>query len=171
LLKSLRALCLVVTMQYFHAPSDVALIGAVQRAEIDTVKTLLRDCSASITSRDDKGYTALHWAAYIDNVQILDALIEAENDLLWTAMTHNGQTVLHIACSNASLRCIARILELLRESTQQQGYIDIANKYKETALHVAASTNRVDIVQQLLEVGQANPYLLDQWQRTPRKVI
>lgn len=160
-------------MQYLHAPSDIALISAVQRAEIDVVKRLLIEDKDCINCADEKGYTAYHWAAYIDDVTILDAIYDADHDAMWRSKTLKDQTVLHIACSNASMTCIKRIVELVGGSKEPSpaGYIDRRNKHLETALHLAAGTNRVDIVQILLEVGRADPYLLDQWNRTPRKVL
>jgi ankyrin repeat protein len=159
-------------MQYFHAQSNVSLIAAVQSGDLEAVESCLGDDPSSAGHCDEKGYTAFHWAAYIDDVRILDALNKAMEGLWLHQKTHKAQTVLHIACSNSSVGSVRWVLQHLpthAETASFASYINETNKHKETALHISAGCNRGDIVQLLLE-GGADPYIQDQWGRTPRKV-
>ena len=160
-------------MQYFHAPSCITIIDAVQRGDHQEVARILSDKPESVLDKDDKGYSSFHWAAYIDNANILDMLYAINPEALVLARTKKNQTVLHIACSNGCVQITSRVISLLKTSLSTSNlseYVDVSNTYKETALHIAAGTNRIDIVEILLSVG-ADVYAKDQWNRTPRKVI
>src|SRR5579883_2925795 len=75
------------------------LIQAV-KSQDDAAARLLLEHHADVNARQGDGATALHWAAYHDDLAMADALIragarvDAANDL--------GATPLHLACNNRS---------------------------------------------------------------------
>ena len=156
-------------MQYFHAPSTIGIIDAVQRGDLESVQRIINLNQSCLDLVDDKGYSCFHWAVYIDDVRILDLLISKHPMKIWNMYTQKKQSVLHIACSNSSLNSVRAIVAHLKQHGPKHDYINESNLYKETSLHVAAGTNRADIVQMLLSAG-ADPYLQDKWGRTARKV-
>src|SRR5439155_8878866 len=92
------------------APLDLRLIEAVKNADVDAVRTLLKERPPKIdvNAAPGDGATALHWAAHRDDLTIADLLIRAgahpnaANDL--------GATPLHLACTNRSAAMVERLL-------------------------------------------------------------
>src|SRR5947208_11198943 len=92
------------------APVDLRLIEAVKNADVDAVRTLLKERPPKIdvNAAPGDGATALHWAAHRDDLTIADLLIRAgarpnaANDL--------GATPLHLACTNRSAAMVERLL-------------------------------------------------------------
>lgn len=86
---------------------DVDLIQAVKNQDRAAARALL-DHHADVNAQQGDGATALHWAAYHDDLIIADALIragarvDAANDL--------GATPLHLACTNRSGAMVDRLL-------------------------------------------------------------
>jgi ankyrin repeat protein len=83
------------------------LIQAV-KSQDDAAARLLLEHHADVNARQGDGATALHWAAYHDDLAMADALIhagarvDAANDL--------GATPLHLACNNRSAAMVDRLL-------------------------------------------------------------
>jgi len=155
--------------KYYHTPSDIDIINAAQSRDVARIKSIRLNNADVVTRCDEKGYTAFHWAAYSDDVEVLDALTEDNYKYFWECLTLKGQTSLHIACANGSIRIARRIIEIIATNTSYATHIDDQNTYKETALHIAAGANNAEIVRILMEAG-ANTYILDQWSRTARRV-
>jgi uncharacterized protein len=86
---------------------DLGLIEAVKNQDNASARLLLQH-HADVNARQGDGATALHWAAYRDDMPIADALIragarvDAANDL--------GATPLHLACNNRSAAMVGRLL-------------------------------------------------------------
>ncbi len=93
-------LCLAVS-------SDLRLIQAVKRQNVESVRVLLKQ-HVDVNAAQGDGTTALHWAADLDNLAIADLLIRAgarsnaANDL--------GATPLYLACGNRSVSMVDRLL-------------------------------------------------------------
>ena len=155
--------------KFFHAPSNIDIINAAQTSDVSRVKSIRVTDNTLLLQSDEKGYTAFHWAAYSDDIEVFDALSEDNHNYLWSCLTHKGMNSLHIACSNNSLRVARRIIEIIQSNPLHQHHIDAVNTYKETALHLAAAANNADIVTLLVESG-CNTLSLDQWSRTARRV-
>jgi uncharacterized protein len=87
---------------------DLRLIDAVKAQDESSVRALLKQ-HADVNAQQGDGATALHWAAYLDNLTIADLLIktgarvDAANDL--------GSTPLHLACTNRSAAMVDRLLD------------------------------------------------------------
>jgi ankyrin repeat protein len=89
------------------ATPDLRLIQAVKSNDGAAARVLLEN-HADVNARQGDGTTALHWAAYYDDLTMADALIragaraDAANDL--------GATPLHLACTNRSGAMVDRLL-------------------------------------------------------------
>src|SRR5262245_48209863 len=75
----------------FSFTAEVSLIDAVKQKDVATVRTLLQK-RVDVNAPEGDGATALHWAAYRSDVQMVDLLIGAgakvnqANDLKITAL-------------------------------------------------------------------------------------
>ena len=91
----------------FAAAPDLRIIQAVRSQDASSVRALIEH-HADVNARQGDGTTALHWAAYNDDLAMADALIragarvDAANDL--------GSTPLHLACNNRSAAMVDRLL-------------------------------------------------------------
>ena len=80
------------------AASDIA--DAVRRGDKEAVRTLVA-AKADVNAPQGDGMTALHWAAYNDDVEIAESLIRAGAGV--QAVTRNGAlTPLLVAATNGS---------------------------------------------------------------------
>src|SRR5215475_6689579 len=89
------------------ATADLRLIQAVKNQDDASARALLAQ-HADVNAQQGDGATALHWAAYRDDLAMADALIHAgarvdtANDL--------GATPLHLACTNRNAAMVDRLL-------------------------------------------------------------
>jgi ankyrin repeat protein len=122
---------------------DLRLIDAARHADGSTVRALLQQ-RADVTAAEGDGTTALHWAAYRDNLEIADLLIRAGARV--NAANDLGATPLWAACENGSAAMVRRLL-------QAGGNPNMALASGETPLMTAARTGNVEVVRQLLAKG------------------
>lgn len=136
-------LCLSTAMRGGAAERDLRLIQAVRRADEPAVRALLKQ-GVDINARAGDGATALHWAAYQDNLALTDLLIrtgaavDAANDL--------GVTPLWIASRNANVAILTRLLDA-------GAHPDVAPPGDGTPLMVAARRGSTEGVKILLAHG------------------
>ncbi len=125
------------------AGADAPLADAVQRQDLAAVGDLLRT-STDVNARQVDGMTALHWAAYHDDVELVTRLAAAGADV--RAANRYGVTPLSLAAENANVAMVERLLEAGADpNTTLPG--------GETVLMTAARTGRVGAVRALLEAG------------------
>lgn len=123
--------------------TDAPLADAVQRADRAAVGQLLRR-SAAVNQAQPDGTTALHWAIYHDDLELVNLLLGAGADV--HAVNRYGVTALSLACTNGNGAIVRRLLEAGADpNTTLPG--------GETALMTCARTGRVEAVQALLEAG------------------
>lgn len=97
----------ILMAQGLAAAPDLRLLQAVKEQDDEAARALLKR-HADVNAQQGDGSTALHWAAYRDDLAIADALIRAgahvdtPNDL--------GATPLHLACNNRSAAMVERLL-------------------------------------------------------------
>ena len=133
--------------------NDGSLIDAVEARDAEAVEALLR-ASADVNAAAADGATALHWAAYHDELPLADLLLRAGADV--DAANDYGVTPLALACDNGSAGMAARLLEAGAEP-------DAARSTGETPLMTCARTGNVAAVRALLDAG-ANPSAAETWQ-------
>jgi ankyrin repeat protein len=155
-------------MKYYHASSTLKIIDAAQSGDAAVVTALLSGDPDLISTSDERGYTAGHWASYSDDISVLDVAIAANEQVVWEVRTSKGQTCLHIACMCGSQRVVRRMLELSREGLIKYS-LNGVNNDQETALHLAAAANHADLVGLLLGAG-VDAALQDRWGRTAAEV-
>ena len=86
---------------------DVPLIAAVKTEDPAAVAAVLGQ-GADVDSAQPDGATALHWAAFRDNLEIADLLIDAGADV--RAVNELGATALWLAADNGSAPMVERLL-------------------------------------------------------------
>lgn len=126
------------------AGGDTRLADAVKKADRAAVRALLKQ-GVDVNAPHGDGATALHWAAYRNDLETADLLIRAgaavntANDL--------GATPLWVACSNGGgAAIIGRLLEAGADP-------NTALRSGETPLMTASRTGNVDGVKALLAHG------------------
>lgn len=103
----LRAYCILTVAFAAASAADLRLIDAVRSGDQTAVRRLVGQ-HVDVNATEGDGSSALHFAAYADNLPIADVLIragarvDAANDL--------GSTPLHLACDNASAAMVDRLL-------------------------------------------------------------
>ena len=119
------------------------LMEAVRSGDTAVVRALVEQ-GVDVTTPEGDGATALHWAAYADDVETADLLIragagvDATNDL--------GVTPLWVAGTNGSAEMVARLLEAGANP-------NIAPATGGTPLMRAVRTGNADAVEALLTAG------------------
>jgi ankyrin repeat protein len=125
------------------APLDVPLADAAEKADWQRVRTLLKE-RPDVNAAQADGMTALHWAAYHDDLEIAKLLIAARANA--KAENRYGVTPLSLACTNGDADLVRMLLAAGADpNTKLRG--------DETALMTASRTGRVGAVQALLDAG------------------
>ncbi len=136
-------IALFATVATVSAATDAPLAEAVQRMDQAAIRTLLaKRIDVNVAQPD--GTTALHWATYNDNVELVGRLLAAGANAL--AANRYGVTPLSLACVNGNAAIITRFLDAGADAnaTLPGG---------ETMLMTAARTGKVDAVRVLLTRG------------------
>ena len=141
--------CLVVTLFGTVPPgawaADAPLADAVQRLDRVTIRSLLEhDQSVDVNATQADGMTALHWAAYHDDLELVEQLVGTGAAVL--VANRYGVTPLSLACTNGNVAMVERLLAAGADpNTSLPG--------GETVLMTAARTGRVGAVEALLAQG------------------
>jgi len=125
------------------AGPDTALVDAAKAGHTQEVRTLLRGGQRPNVAAAD-GTTALHWAAYREDVALVDLLLGAGADV--TIANRYGATPLSLACANGNAAVIERLLKAGADG-------NAVSAGGETALMTASRTGSVAAVRLLLAHG------------------
>ena len=127
------------------AASNDALLDAVRSQDVAQVRSLLEQ-GASVSAQEPDGSTALHIAAWNDNLEIAGLIIAAGAEV--EAKTRYNVTPLSLACTSGSAAMIERLLEAGADpnGTSEEG---------QTALMTVSLSGREDAVRLLLKRGAA----------------
>ena len=126
-------------------PPDLRLLNAVRETDRGAVRVLLQE-GADVNAAQPDGATALHWAAYLDDLKTTRLLIDAGAAV--DAANELGATPLYLACENGNPALVRALLEAgaSPDATLPSG---------ETALMTAARTGSAGAVAALLAHGAA----------------
>jgi len=126
------------------ASTDTRIVDAAMRGDKDAVRTLIKQKVDVNAARGD-GSTALHWAAYNDDVDLVKLLLASGAN--FKAVTREGAiTPLFMACTNGDPAMIEEFLKAGADANSQK-----ANGT--TALMMASTSGNVDSVLTLLNHG------------------
>ncbi len=122
---------------------DLRLIDAVRDGDRRVVRALLEE-PVDVNARQPDGATALHWAAYLDDLDTAQLLIAA--GAVADASNELGATPLYLACENGSAALVRMLLAAgaTAEAVLPSG---------ETALMTASRTGSIGAVEALLAHG------------------
>ena len=123
--------------------SELRLIDAVRLQDAGEVRRLLEG-SVDVNAAQADGATALHWAAYFDDLEIARLLVEAGADA-GAANTH-GVVPLALACTNANAEMVDLLLAAGADAAA-------AVNTGETVLMGCARTGSAEAVAALLDNG------------------
>ena len=123
--------------------SESPLADALQRQDISSAGEILRH-GVDVNARQADGMTALHWAVYHDNEEIVDRLLTA--GAFVDVQNRYGVTPLSVACQNGNGEIVETLLEVGADP-------NVESPGGETALMTAARTGKLRPVQALLAHG------------------
>jgi ankyrin repeat protein len=126
-----------------RAAGDLRLVEAVKKQNKEAVRTLLAE-KVDVNATEGDGATALHWAAYQDDLDSAEMLLHAGANA--GAANEYGVTPLSLACTNANAAMVEKLLAAGVDAKT-------ALKTGETALMTCARTGSEDAVLALLGRG------------------
>jgi ankyrin repeat protein len=123
------------------APADTRLADAAMQGDNDSVRSLLKQ-KVDVNAPQGDGSTALHWAAYRDDLEMVKLLLAAGANV--RATTREGAiTPLLMACQNGS----AAMIETLLKAGSDANAVKTNGT---TPLMMAAASGNADAVKMLL---------------------
>jgi ankyrin repeat protein len=135
---------LMVGMIAFAASSDTRLADAAQRGDRAAVRSLIAK-KVDVNAAQGDGTTALHWAAFNDDLETAKLLLIAGANI--KAATRDGAiTPLFMACHNGSAPMIGLLLKAGADANS-------ASETGTTALMMAASAGNPEALKALLAHG------------------
>ena len=136
---------------------------AAQTNDIDTITARVEQNPASASKLDAYGYSALHYAAQHNHLQIVELLLTKGCSVDGNSC---GATPLHRAAYAGSTDAC----RLLLKAHADVNVMDTSFSDNATPLHKAYSGGHVEIVNLLLQHG-ANPTLLDAQGKCPEQLL
>jgi ankyrin repeat protein len=139
------ALVLLATCSTNASASDARLADAAERMDRAAIRTLLKD-RVDVNASQVDGMTALHWAAYHDDLETVELLVRSGANV--NAGNRYGVTPLSLACTNGNGSMIELLLEAKADpSAPLPG--------GETPLMTASRVGSIAAVKALLAAGAA----------------
>lgn len=133
-------------------PTDDQMLGAASEADLELVKSLL-DAGGNPNAADDEGWTALMWAAQLNETAIASSLIDAGAQLNVIEQSYE-ETALTIALYNESIEMVALLLE-------EGANPNLQDSTGWTPLMTAAKNGDIEGAELLLKAG-ADPLKVDE---------
>jgi ankyrin repeat protein len=147
-----RAIVALCGSAAFLFGTDTRVVDAAKARDKAAIAALVRQ-KADVNSPAADGGTALHWAAYSDDVEMAALLIREGANA--QAANRNGVTPLVLACTNGSAAMIDLLLKAKADPNTTAGE-------GESALMTAARSGNRAAVKLLLAAG-ANPNAKETW--------
>jgi len=107
----------------------------------------LRRAQGGISSRDSRGYTALHYASLNGHKDVVQLLLSYEASC--NSVDEAGSSPLHLAAWAGN----GEVVRILLETGPSIPNVNLTNGDKETALHCASQYGHLDAVKLLLDAG------------------
>jgi ankyrin repeat protein len=126
------------------AAGDTRLSEAAMQGNSDVVRSLLNQ-KVDVDAAQGDGTTALHWAAFRDDLEMVKLLLAAGANVK-AATREGGITPLFMACTNGNAAIIGAMLHAGADA-------NAVNANGTTALMTAAASGSVDAVKVLLDGG------------------
>jgi ankyrin repeat protein len=124
------------------AGSDTRLADAAQKGDKDAVRALLKE-KVDVNAAQGDGSTALHWAAFQDDLEMAKMLLAAGANVK-AATRINAATPLFMACKNGSVPMIEALLSAGADA-------NAADSNGATPLMMASASGSEDAVKTLVE--------------------
>ncbi|XP_054843505.1 ankyrin repeat domain-containing protein 55 [Eublepharis macularius] len=138
------------------------LHAATADPNVRLLSVLLQQSDLSeINHQDTEGMTSLHWAAFHNRPQHVQALLQKGADP--TLVDKDFKTALHWAVQSGN-RILCSVILSHRQGPSIINYDDENGK---TCLHIAAAAGYSDIISELAKVPECNLQALDVDDRTP----
>jgi uncharacterized protein len=125
-------------------PRSAPLVEAARARDAATAYKLLRESREAARQIAVDGTTALHWAVYNDDAELVDRLVAAGADV--NARNDYGATPLSQAAVVGNVRVIRRLISARAD-------VEAANADGQTALMVLARSSNVEAAKLLLKRG------------------
>ncbi|MGO4697347.1 M48 family metallopeptidase [Paenibacillus sp. 2TAB26] len=133
-------------------PTDDQMLGAASEADLELVKSLL-NAGGNPNAADDEGWTALMWAAQLNETAIASSLIDAGAQLNVIEQSYE-ETALTIALYNESIEMVALLLD-------EGANPNLQDSTGWTPLMTAAKNGDIEGAELLLKAG-ADPLKVDE---------
>ena len=117
---------------------------AVELGFVEFVKYIVKFKNSDINAKDFFGWTALHCAAWLDESEILQILLDNSAEI--EAKGNQGETALYLAAFNGHETSVEILL-------QNSANMEIRTNYSNTPMHMACYNEHIDIMQQMLKYG------------------
>ncbi|MCD4654049.1 ankyrin repeat domain-containing protein [bacterium] len=137
------ALILLTSATLVAAQSEI--LKAVENGDLEAVKTCIKN-GADVNSKNDRGWTTLHWAAFKGHLKIAEYLIQQGAEVDALAKNNNNKTPLMLA----ALEGKANVVDLLIKNGAN---VSSKDRDGSTALHMAAASGHYKAVKLLIEKG------------------
>ena len=131
---------------------DTRLVEAVKSQDRATVDALLSQ-QVDVNGAQPDGATALHWASYHDDLDLVELLLDGGAKI--DAVNDYGITPLSLACENGAATMVSRLIA-------GGASPDVTRSTGETPLMTCARTGSVEAVTALLAQG-ADPDATESW--------
>jgi ankyrin repeat protein len=125
--------------------TESPIADAAEKSDCAAIRTLLKQ-HADVDAPQADGMTALHWAAYLDDLETAKALFDAKANA--NATNRYGVTPLSLACQSGNTAMVEFLLD-------QGADPNTALRGGETVLMTAARTGKAGPVKALLSRGAA----------------
>lgn len=145
-------LLLVLALTTGMTCADTILINAARSGDTDTALQRIEQ-SVNVNDRDPTATTALHWAVYNNEVELVKALVDAGAD---------GSAVNNYGSTPFTESAVVGNVEILRLLLEAGADPNSANPEGQTALMVLARTDNTDAAEFLLDHG-ADPNAREKW--------
>ena len=119
-----------------------ALYIATKEGHAEIVRTLIRNMVKVNTLNGSNKETALHCAAFYNNIEIINTFISERASL--NIRDANGNTALHVAVMKGNIDAMSTLLE-------KRAKVTITNKYGDTPLHIAVNGGVFDAIEVLVK--------------------